>query len=287
MLPIKKIYVDSRHRTPDSIDTSNFKIELPYSVQLPDNTVFFVTDVSIPHVFQLIEKDINDRIYYTFTATRRDNPIIIYYISTYITLPPGNYTGSTLASSIQSLMNANLEHSYFNITFNVSWQDSSFSIIASCSGTNSRFKFLTDDEITSDEYRNFFNKEFDPSYVKSANDILKIHTPTKLFMDGEVFTSDFITTQPIYNIYITSPNLGSFDTISPFSNNVIKKVPINVPYGYMIVDQNSSPNDYLNCSRQTLRTIEFHLKDSRGRYINLHGMNVSFSIVFNKFNMNE
>ena len=78
MLPIKKIYVDSRHRTPDSIDTSNFKIELPYSVQLPDNTVFFVTDVSIPHVFQLIEKDINDRIYYTFTATRKDNPIIIY-----------------------------------------------------------------------------------------------------------------------------------------------------------------------------------------------------------------
>ena len=77
-------------------------------------------------------------------------------------------------------MNANLEHSYFNITFNVSWQDSSFSIIASCSGTNSRFKFLTDDEITSDEYRNYFNKEFDPSYVKSAHDILKIHTPTKI-----------------------------------------------------------------------------------------------------------
>ena len=56
MLPIKKIYVDSRHRTPDSIDTSNFKIELPYSVQLPDNTVFFVTDVSIPHVFQRSEE---------------------------------------------------------------------------------------------------------------------------------------------------------------------------------------------------------------------------------------
>ena len=121
---------------------------------------------------------------------------------------------------------------------------------------------------------------------RSANDILKIFTPTKLFLDGETFQSDFISTQPMYNIYITSPNLGSFDTISTFSNNVIKKVPINVPYGYMILDQNSSPNDYLNCSRQSLRTIEFHLKDSRGRYINLHGMHVSFSILFNEFYMN-
>ena len=41
MLPIKKIYIDSRNRTPDSIDSSNFKIELPYSITLPDNTFFF------------------------------------------------------------------------------------------------------------------------------------------------------------------------------------------------------------------------------------------------------
>ena len=29
MLPVKKIYIDSRHRTPDSVDASNFKYELP------------------------------------------------------------------------------------------------------------------------------------------------------------------------------------------------------------------------------------------------------------------
>ena len=40
MLPIKKIYVDSRHRTADSESSSNFKIDLPYSITLPENTVF-------------------------------------------------------------------------------------------------------------------------------------------------------------------------------------------------------------------------------------------------------
>ena len=51
------------------------------------------------------------------------------------------------------------------------------------------------------------------------------------------------------------------------------------------IDQNSTNNDFLNCSKQTIRTIEFHLKDSRGRYVNMHGMNISFSIVFNKYNI--
>ena len=52
MLPIKKLYIDSRNRTADSVSSSNFKIELDRTIQLPDNTVFFVTDICIPHVFQ-------------------------------------------------------------------------------------------------------------------------------------------------------------------------------------------------------------------------------------------
>mgnify|MGYP003337679305 CR=1 FL=1 len=49
MLPIKKIYIDSRDRTSDSVSGSNFKIELPYVLQMPENTVFFITDVCLPH----------------------------------------------------------------------------------------------------------------------------------------------------------------------------------------------------------------------------------------------
>ena len=64
-LPLKKIYIDSRDRTVDSKSASNFKyfkIELPNTVQMPDNTVFFVTDVSVPHVWKTIEEGFNDRL---------------------------------------------------------------------------------------------------------------------------------------------------------------------------------------------------------------------------------
>jgi hypothetical protein len=59
LVPLKKLYIDSRDRTPDSVSASNFKIALPYSIHMPDNTVFFITDVCIPHVLKTIETDFN------------------------------------------------------------------------------------------------------------------------------------------------------------------------------------------------------------------------------------
>ena len=49
MLPVKNIYIDSRRSTNDSRDSSNFKIDLPYTYKMPADTVFFITDVCIPH----------------------------------------------------------------------------------------------------------------------------------------------------------------------------------------------------------------------------------------------
>ena len=64
MHPIILPFIDSRHSTSDSENSSNFKIELPYSYKMPADTVFFVTDVCIPHSWRTIEYDIiNNRLY--------------------------------------------------------------------------------------------------------------------------------------------------------------------------------------------------------------------------------
>ena len=86
--------------------------------------------------------------------------------------------------------------------------------------------------------------------------------------------------QPIHNIYITSPNLGNYDTVSNFSDNIIKQIPVTSDYGYMIVDRLVSFADYLNCPSTTLKTLEFHMRDGRGRYVNLYNNHISFTIVF-------
>jgi hypothetical protein len=120
----------------------------------------------------------------------------------------------------------------------------------------------------------------DPGNLKSANDVLTLVKP---MANTTSYKTGFVNLNHINNVYITSPNLGSFDTLATFSNNIIKKVPVTVGYGFMIVDQVMTTNDFLDCSRQTLRTLEFHLRDGRGREIDLKGMYVTFSLVFNKY----
>ena len=39
-LPIKKVYVNSRYKTADSISDRNFKFELPYVLTMPHNAIF-------------------------------------------------------------------------------------------------------------------------------------------------------------------------------------------------------------------------------------------------------
>ena len=86
----------------------------------------------------------------------------------------------------------------------------------------------------------------------SANDLINNSTPSQGFIGNSVsWKSGFLNLNWINNIYISSPNLGSFDTVfaGRGDNNIIKKTPIQVNYSYMNVDQVVVPNDYLDCSK--------------------------------------
>jgi hypothetical protein len=74
MLPIKKIYIDSRYKTADSVSSSNFKIDLQTTLLFPENSVFYIDDISIPHSWYTVENDINDRIYIYIFNSKTDRP---------------------------------------------------------------------------------------------------------------------------------------------------------------------------------------------------------------------
>ena len=60
MLPVKKIYIDTKYKTKDSISNSNFKYKLPQTMFMPENTVFYVDDVA-KAISSLIEDDQHER----------------------------------------------------------------------------------------------------------------------------------------------------------------------------------------------------------------------------------
>ena len=98
-LPIKKVYIDSRFKTKDSVSNSHFKYELVESLQLPDNTVCYVDDVIIPHSYFNISD--NDTLYVRQfdDNLNSSNDKIIY-------LEHNNHNISSLLQDIQAKLNA-------------------------------------------------------------------------------------------------------------------------------------------------------------------------------------
>ncbi len=116
MLPCKKIYIDTKHGTIDSISNSNFRWELPETLTLPHNTIFYVDDICIPHSWYTIETNVNGRLYmqltnnHTTVGTKTNNCDIIV-------LSPGNYTLETLAVEMKAKINDSFASTVVNVTF--------------------------------------------------------------------------------------------------------------------------------------------------------------------------
>lgn len=288
-LPISKIYVDSRWCTSDSVSSSNFKVQLPTTLQCPDNTVFFINDVSIPHTWKTVEENINDTLYVMKVNTTPTSAADTYS-GFKVKLAPANYTPTTFATELQTRLQESVSQSFL---VSVDGTSANSGITIQNAAVNFQWKLLTDDDLLNNRYY-MSNLTYNPYKLMSANDIINNIESDDVVIGGidssvQSYSSGFLNLNWINNVYITSPNLGSFNTIfaGRGDNNIVKKVPVLVNYGYMIVDQVMSTNDYLDCSKQTLQTIEFHLKTAKGDYIPLHGAHVSFSIVFNRYNVNQ
>ena len=167
-LPVKKIYVDSQYKLPESLTSSSFKIELPYSVTMPHNAIFTVDEICIPHAWYSIEKNINDKLYIHELDTGTQQRA-----STVIQIPSGNYNGDLLKSTLQSLIAPAVAFS----SFNVNYDPLTFSITIQITGNvNVVFWILSDKEIAS-----LFNNvwdftgagAFDKTNPASMNEVLR------------------------------------------------------------------------------------------------------------------
>ena len=124
---------------------------------------------------------------------------------------------------------------------------------------------------------------FPSDYPKDTLNALLKNLTAKVNNTTSPFVSGFIDMYPCRNVYMTSSEIGNFNTVSVAGDrNIIKKIPVNAGHGEVIFDQTITGMDYLDCSRQTLSRISFQLCDVYGNIFNLNGDHISFSIVFSR-----
>ena len=113
----KKVYVDSRYKNNDSVSNSEFKFELKETLDLHDNTVCHIDDISIPHTWYTIEESLNNTLYIITTQMNTDTPN--WYHTLALEIPSENYTGSSLAMALQTeLQFAEPDHQFVCIYHN-------------------------------------------------------------------------------------------------------------------------------------------------------------------------
>jgi len=99
-LQIRKIYIDSRFKTPGSKSSSDFYIDLPESISIPDNTVCFIDNVVIPNSWKTIDSS-NNKLYVKRTATGTG----VINLFKVITLTENSYSATTLRAELQTQLN--------------------------------------------------------------------------------------------------------------------------------------------------------------------------------------
>ena len=280
MLPVKKIYVDSKYKTTDSVSDSNFKFQLPQTCYMPDDSKFFISDVCIPHTWNTIN-DFNSKLYLRIVYTGGANPGLREdYI---LDLTQKSYIGTTFATMLKSKIQEKLP----SITTIQCTFDSTTNKLSLTINADILFQFLTDKELIQDTIgaNNYAwnGTTYDKNDLKSANNIISNTQNSSIAHDNTHPFNNHLNLQPIRNLYLHSPNLGSFQTLGARGEQtIIKKIPVSSNQGEMIFsDYNPGSADMLDCSKQTLRQIEFRLTNVDGIEVPLNSNHCSFSVVFN------
>jgi hypothetical protein len=270
-LPIRKIYIDSRYKTSNSASDSDFNYQLSKSTFFPANSMFCIDEINVPYAWNTIELSINDQLYLVWQPT--DQSPLVY---TVLTLTSNRYTGTALAAEIASEIN--IAVSSVSNVWSAVYNTSSNTITLSSSAA-AFFRILSDAELANLPSTAFPNMS--PYNFKSCNDIIQIFPNTASGRTGVPITTGFLNLLNYQDLYITSASLGNFDVMGVRGeSSVIRKICVDSQWGYSIIDKLNGAIDWLDCSKQSLDTLDFQFRDVRGNIIPLHGAHLSFTIRF-------
>ena len=279
MLPVKKLYIDSKAKTADSRSTSDFSLDLVESLTMPEGAVFQVCDVLIPHTWYLIDQYNRNLYFYELNGAVVGGS---RYFS--IAIDVGNYDGDSMAGEISKKIQGATNKQF---QYAVNYDNSTGVIHITATNPNRgpgqvphNWSILTDKEVI--ESSSEFNNITKPN---SLNKFLGITTQNSFITDDDFERPGFFSIRlqfnPIKYLFIKSANLGTFNTLGSFGERtIIKKVPVTAAQGEMILDDTRSGNDMLSCERQSLKRLEFTVTDEFGSNVDLQGHDVSFSLIF-------
>ena len=275
MLKFKKVYIDSSYKV--SGTPSDFTIDLPETVQLEDNMLCQIHEVSIPHSWYSINST-NNNIYWRHQVIP---PGVIAGI-TYrkVTIPEGNYTAVDLAQTIQIAINLLIDTVDRPNTYSLSYNTSTNKFTISSNYATVIFVLLTDGEVA--PLAGSFSDPVDINNLSSMNRVIGNTTPaTDAYTNVAPYTSNFVDLVPFKSLYLHCNEISNYNQLTVAGNSsIVKKVNVTVPYLGVINDNELSSVDYIDVSGKMLRRLNFRLTNNLNQVVNLNNVDISFTLTF-------
>ena len=249
-----------------------------------ENTVFYLDDICIPHSWDTIIENVNNKLYFKVYRTNVTPETEWHLIAT---IGSGSYIGPDLAAEIQAEMNAQTQTATtFPNLFTCAYIPNRNTISISIQNNPTivpAFRILTQPELKTVEWT---GPPFDRNKPNDVNEIISNLNNSSLRYNAVIpYMTGALYLQPFNNIYIHATNLGNYNSIGcQNERTIVKKVPVSADRGMQIFDQCVLMNDYNDCSGQTVKTLFFQLRSAKGDIIPLNGCNWCFSIVFSRNN---
>jgi hypothetical protein len=286
---VNALRIDSRFRTPSSASSTEFQIALPQTLEFSSDTVAYVSAVSFPNSWWNVDSDISDRCFVIETRTVGG---AVRKRCRAVQIQAGQYTSLTLPTSLAAALNAGT--SLVGMQYQVDYLSSRGTLriqLAMAPGgaldASAKFQLPSEDELSSAQWRaaNWVDAggttadAYDTSAPDAMTDLLRLPSTSAA---TTVLETGLLNVSPIDCLYLHS-NLNNFDTMGPRGERtIIQRIPITVGYG--LVNHyvaNGSSEEAFNCGG-AYRFLEFSLRTSRGRVVDLHGGQVSIELVFHK-----
>ena len=292
-LPFTQIIVDSRHAAAGT--SSSFEISLPETLSLPHDAVCYVCDLQVTNTFSTVDPSKNT--FYWIENESNQNVI------NRIFLDHKSYTPESLATELEGKLN-NSSILQPNPGYHVVFDEERGSLRFTRTGDATKSFFLVNDDLlqqlastdfvfqtydngTQSWTMNFANPKSAMSLLgfgprSSENQLM----PALLALGnslGNYHYSGALDLRANHCIYLHSPTLTNYKVLGPASSrSCIARVAVNSAYGSILVHQHSGhPLDYIPCGGNTLKTLQFSLRNANNQPVDMRGGHVSFSIIFN------
>ena len=285
-----RFYIDSRFR--ESGTSSDFRWNLLSPIELHDGAQGYIDSFCCSNVFNSVVAGHNDAIYFRQTQG-------LSYFDKKLLIPPGQYTVSSLATTVQVLLNE------------YALKDCAYTVNAVAVGTQLFFGATTETGVVARilttveaesifpdwEYSNgyfsnpaFFANisvfsdggslaagELDRRDPGDAGELLGLTNGTAILPH----TGDFVNLMPYRTLYLTSGSVGSANAYSPKGelSQIVKKIIIadSLP-GQAILDRLNVTLEPFHMP-PSLSSLHFSLRDRKGRVVDCRGHSISFTLV--------